>query len=114
MADIVITKQPFEEQDYSFSFSPQLEATETISLISLKATNLATSEDSSGTIIGDNPAPMISGQSVIFWIKNGNDGDRHGLKIKIQTSGGRKLEGNLWLAVIEEKAPPTFLPREGS
>lgn len=96
-------KQPFEVKDYSFDFSPELDADETISLLSCETTNLATGEDSSDAVIGDDPAPVVVGQTVVFWLKDGEDGERHNISIKVETSKGQKLEGDLDLFVAEEK-----------
>lgn len=103
MAHGTIQKQPFEVMDYSFDFSAELEATETITLISCTATNLVTGADSSAAVISAAPAPAVSGQTVIFWLKDGVDGERHNISIKVQTSGGRKREGDLDVFIVEEK-----------
>jgi hypothetical protein len=94
-------KQPFEEKDYAFDFSPQLLADETITLISCEATNLLTEENSTEVVIGDAPAPVVAGQTVVFWLKDGTDGERHNISIKVNTSKGQKLEGDIDLFVIE-------------
>jgi hypothetical protein len=98
-----IDKQPFEVKDYSFDFSAELEPGETISLLSCIATNRVTGVDTSATIISSDPAPMVSGMTVIFWLQNGTDGERHNLNIRVQTSKGQKLEGDLDLFIIEER-----------
>lgn len=96
-------KQPFEKKDYSFDFSAGLLADETITLLSCEATNLVTGADSTATIISDTPAPVVSGQTVVFWLQDGLDGERHNISIKVQTSKGQKLEGDVDLFIVEEK-----------
>lgn len=103
-----VRKQPFEEKDYLFDFSAELEREETITLISCKATNLASGADSTAEIIGDDPPPLLSGQALVFWIKNGNDGESHNINIRVETSRGQKLEGNLWISIVKEKPPPNL------
>lgn len=98
-----IRKQPSEVMDYSFDFSPDLDAEETITLVSCTATNLVTGADSTAALISSAPAPMVSGQTVIFWLKDGVDGERHNISIKIQSSTGRKPEGDLDVFIVEEK-----------
>ena len=103
MAHGVIEKQPFEQKDYSFDFSAELEAEETITLLSCEATNLVTGMDSTAAIIGADPAPVVSGQTVVFWLQDGLDGERHNISIKVETSKGQKLEGDLDVFVVEER-----------
>jgi len=102
MAQGRIQKQPFEEKDYSFDFSGELEPGETITLVSCKATNMMTGADSCETIIGKDPAPTVSGQIVVFWLNNGTDGEQHHVTLKVETSKGQKLEGDLDLFIVEE------------
>ena len=103
MAHGRIEKQPYEEKDYSFDFSAELETGETITLVSCTATNLVTGVDSSEALISDSPAPLVNGELVVFWLQDGADGERHNLNIRVQTSKGQKLEGDLDLFVIEER-----------
>lgn len=103
MAHGAIRKQPSEVMDYSLDFSPDLDAEETITLVSCTATNRVTGADSSAAVISSAPAPAVSGQTVIFWLKNGLDGERHNISIKVESSKGRKCEGDLDVFIVEEK-----------
>jgi hypothetical protein len=97
------TKQPFEKKDYLFDFSAGLIAAETITLISCEAIDLGTGKDASETIISEDPAPIVSGQMVIFWLEDGQDGDHYNVRIRVETSKGQKLEGDVDVFVVEEK-----------
>ena len=95
MAHGKITKQPFERKDYSFDFSEELEADEIIELISCQALDLGSGKDASEGIISADPAPVVSDLKVIFWLEDGEDGDRYNVRIRVETSKGQKLEGLL-------------------
>jgi hypothetical protein len=102
MADGTIRKRPFEVKDYSFGFSGELEAGETITLLSCVAINPTTGKDSSEAIISSTPAPAVIGQTVVFWLKDGMDGERYDIRIRVESSRGQKLEGDLDVFVVEE------------
>jgi hypothetical protein len=103
MAHGKITKQPFERKDYSFDFSEELEADETIELISCQALDLGSGKDASEGIISADPAPVVSDLKVIFWLEDGEDGDRYNVRIRVETSKGQKLEGDVDVFVDEQK-----------
>jgi hypothetical protein len=53
-------------------------------------------------------AAFAGGQALVFWIKNGKDGESHNINIRVETSRGQKLEGNLWISIVKEKPPPNL------
>ena len=103
MTPETITKYAFEKKDYSFSFSPQLEANETIELISCLAIDLGAPGDGSAALISTDPAPVVNGQEVIFWLEDANAGDLYAVIFKVETSRGQKLQGRLNVVILEDK-----------
>jgi hypothetical protein len=103
MPDEPITKYPFEKKDYSFSFSPQLEANETIELVSCEAIDLGTPGDGSAALISSEPPPVVNGQQVVFWLEDGNGGDQYDMIFKVESSRGQKLQGKLRVVILQER-----------
>jgi hypothetical protein len=44
----------------------------------------------------------VSGTKVVFWLKDGVDGEHHKVTIKVTTSAGQSLEGDIDVFVVEE------------
>ena len=97
-----IKKQPDEILDYALDFSGRLETGETITLTSCMSVNLETGADSSAALISTSPAPAVSGQAVVFWLENGADGEHHKVTVIVTSSGGRDLEDDLDVFIVEE------------
>ena len=102
MAAGTIRKQPFEVKDYAMDFAGELVGNETLTLVSCEAVNLKTQADSTAEIISDDPAPAVIGQTVVFWLKDGIDGDSHKITLRVSTSTGQRLESDLDVFVVEE------------
>lgn len=97
-----IVKQPGEVLDYAHDFALKLASGETISIDSVTTKNLDTGADSSAQILGSGAqAPAVSGTKVIFWLKNGADGERHQVTIRISTNQGRKFETDQTILIRE-------------
>ena len=97
-----IQKQPYEVQDYSLDFALRLVAGETLTLVSVTSINLATGADSTSALVGSSPPPAVSGTKVVFWLKDGVDGEHHKVTVKVTTSTGQSLEGDIDVFVVEE------------
>ena len=90
-------KQPSEEEYLAVDFSNRLGAGDALSSI-LECKCYDGDMDVTSSIIG---SPIIDGNSVKFWFKDGTDGKTYNFTIKIETDFGAKLEEDLKLKVQE-------------
>ena len=97
-----LTKQPYEALNVWVDFAAMLGLADTITIDSVKAMDLATGLDSTATVIEDSPAPVVSGQKVLFQIIGGVNGDSHKITVKVLTSAGEKVEEDIDLYVVEK------------
>lgn len=93
-------KQPSEEEYLEVDFTNRLGAGDALKEI-IECKCYDGDVDVTPSIIGD-PVPVIEGNSVKFWFKNGSDGKNYNFTIKIETNSGAKLEEDLKLQVREE------------
>jgi len=102
MAINKLTKQPFEELDCAVDFAAALAPGSTIgSIFSVSALNVETGADSSAAVIATSPAPLIIGTKVQFRAKDGADGERHKISVRIVASNGEKIEAEIYIMVKE-------------
>lgn len=96
---ITITKTVYEKFGCYIDFANLLQAGETLTLGSVKATDVYTGADVSSTVIAATPAPGISGTKVTFWVQAGTAGHTYAISAQVTASGGEALEGDLGLEV---------------
>lgn len=95
-----LCKQPFEKRKYTMEFSALLATSEIISSIdgitSEKMDGSASDLDitSSGIVDGNATDSKIS-----MWIEGGSDNSTYRIEVRVNTSGGQKLEGDSILIV---------------
>jgi hypothetical protein len=71
------------------------------SIFSVSAMNVETAADSSAAVIAASPTPAIIGTKVQFRAKDGSDGERHKITVRIVASNGEKIEAEIYLVVKE-------------
>jgi hypothetical protein len=96
-------KAPGDNFNYSMDFTPTLVAGEGLSSItSVTSRNLSNDTSSTTELIGTTPAPAISGNSVVFWLKNGQQlNSHHRVLVVVLTNTGHTYTGILEVDVLE-------------
>lgn len=96
-----ITKTPFEQFAYALDFSAKLENGETLATASVTAKTFLGGTDTTAEVIASNPAPAISGTTVVFTVTGGQVGEKHLIEVEVTTSAGSKYEGGVHLEITE-------------
>lgn len=76
-------KQPSEEDHYKFDFSARLGSREIDSVVSVTATDIASSEDVTDTVT-DSTKIYNDTDSVYVWLQNGESGHRYKITVIIE------------------------------
>jgi hypothetical protein len=98
--ELDVYKRPYEQIDLSYDFSAPA-GTDTISLVSVRATNQK-GTDSTSAIIATSPVPAVvpSTNKVAFRVTGGAIGDVHTIVIRVTlVTSGQALEGRITLHV---------------
>lgn len=93
-----ILKQPNEIEDYSINFRARLGANTISSIESATVIDLADNSDVAATILD---TVTISGTKILFRLKNGTDGKRYRINIRVILNNGEKIEDEVNLNVDE-------------
>lgn len=97
-----ITKTSYAKDSYYVDFVNQLGTGETIALGSVTAFDPTNGLDLSSELIAASPAPAVSGTQVIFWYQGGVAGNTYTISVKVTTSAGRSLEGDVDMQVVAD------------
>lgn len=99
---MTITKTPAMIFPYEIDFSNDLDTAEV-----LTGTPLVTAErklsrvDTTALVIATDPAPSIGTSTVIFTAQGGQIGDRHLIRVEVETNAGNTYEGDVNLDIVE-------------
>ena len=84
-----LEKSAYERKQFSMDFSAEMSSGETINSGPTVTSTLLDGSASNLTIDDE----TISGQSVLFWIEGGTASNSYFVIVRVETSGGQKLEG---------------------
>jgi hypothetical protein len=98
---MTVSKRPYEQFPVSLDFSANLAEGETITLDTVVAETYPARVDSTARLIATDPAPAVEGSSVAFTVEDGTSGEKHLAMVRVITSAGQKLQGDIWVDVVE-------------
>ena len=94
-----ITKTAFESYNCGVDFSKRV-GTDTISIVSVTATNANTGSDATGSVIAASPTPFISAKSIVFRVQGGTAGQTYLISVRVlDSTTGETFDGQIYLTV---------------
>jgi hypothetical protein len=93
-----VVKQPSEVRQYTMDFANTLATGETISTITSVSIELRGGGLSDVTVYNE----AVSGDTIVFWVSGGTDGQTHRIEIVVVTNVGQTIEGDGLLSIRDE------------